>query len=109
MSNTGLKENRSRQLAKSVEFAQKALVTNLENEVNNLEMKLDKLTDLGPDSTTSLRPGQEIDANKWVADFQETSIALDVKKVELKIAKATLITFFTEEETKTETKTETND
>ena len=98
LSGADIKGKRAGLISSQVESAQKALVNTLEAKKNDLEMKLDSLTDLAPTSTTSLKVGgKDFSASQWVQDVQSTKVALEEAKLELQIAEETLKEWFTEE------------
>ncbi|MEX0598016.1 MAG: hypothetical protein WD512_16120 [Candidatus Paceibacterota bacterium] len=88
-SNSDLKEKRADNLTKKVSNAQTSLVRNLEDEILDLEMQIDKLGDLGPNSTTSLKVGENVNGKKWVDQMQSLKLDLFIKNRELEVAKAT--------------------
>ena len=87
---SGIKGKRASILASSAETAHNDLISRLTKEYNTLELTLENLNDLSPDSTTSLKVGgDDFDAEVWVQKMQDTKIALLNKKIELRVAKET--------------------
>jgi len=90
-----IKKTRATNLELTVKMEAEDLVRRLTREKLSLIAKIDNLTDLGPDSTFSLRPGgKDFDASKWVSELHETTLDLDLKDVELEAAEAILSEWF---------------
>lgn len=68
-----LLENRARILSTSVESAMKSQKLKLEEDINDIDMKLAKHEDLGIETTDSMRM-PDIDAKIWVRELNELSI-----------------------------------
>ena len=95
---TGIKEKRAGILSQQAENAQTELLTRLRGERSDLELKIDRLSDLAPDSTTSLKVGGDnFDAKAWVLEIQTAKVELAAKDVELDIAQKTYDEWFVEE------------
>ncbi len=84
---------RAQALIRASELEQNALINDLERQKSSLEQKLEDLSDLSPDDTTSLKFGKDFDAKKWVADVQDTKEQIEEVKFKLDIAKTTLKEF----------------
>lgn len=87
-SNKDIMKDRAENVGKKTALKQKALVDRLEGEVLDLEGKIQDLTDLAPESSTSLKP-QDFDEENWVRNMQEYKVQLLNKRIELKIAQET--------------------
>ena len=91
---------RASQINVQAKIAQQAIVQNLKNEIANVEIEIQNLTDFAPDTTQSLRPGVKgWNPNKWAADLQDAKTRLYELNIELKIAEATEKEFFGDEDT----------
>ena len=91
---------RASQINVQAKIAQQAIVQNLKNEIANVEIEIQNLTDFAPDTTQSLRPGVKgWQPTKWASDLQEAKPRLYELNIELKIAEATEKEFFGDEDT----------
>jgi transglutaminase/protease-like cytokinesis protein 3 len=91
---------RASQINVQAKIAQQAIVQNLKNEIANVEIEIQNLTDFAPDTTQSLRPGVKgWQPTKWASDLQEAKTRLYELNIELKIAEATEKEFFGDEDT----------
>lgn len=63
-----------------------SFVTRLEKEKRSIEKEIITLTDLGPNSTTSLRIAN-INAEDWYRDLHALKMDLRLKEIEIKVAK----------------------
>lgn len=89
--------NRARILAESAELAQNRLINKLKATKAELELELDKLTDLAPETTDSLRPGSKSwNPEQWVKRMQEINEDLYNLKIQIEIAENTYNEYFTE-------------
>lgn len=100
-SNADIKGKRSEVVARRAKASQSNLVNKLQDEKDELELIVERLSDLFPDSTVSLKVAENFDSNKWVKDMQDAKIALLNKEVELKAAKETYKEWFEELEEET--------
>lgn len=91
---------RNQLVVNQAKIAQEALVKEKEALVNGLKLKIDQLTDLAPENTTSLTVKNALSDNpvKWVADLHQLSVDLVLAEQEHKIAKANYEELFPEEE-----------
>lgn len=91
---------RGEQLNTQTEIAQQTLINNLKIQKSELELKLQGLMDLSPDSKDSLRPGvaKGWNPNDFVQAVQKIKIAIYEKTIELKIAKETMKDLFDDED-----------
>ena len=86
---------RASQINVQAKIAQQAIVQNLKNEIANVEIEIQNLTDFAPDTTQSLRPGVKgWNPTKWASDLQDAKTRLYELNVELKIAEKTFEEFF---------------
>lgn len=91
---------RASQINVQAKIAQQAIVQNLKNEIANVEIEIQNLTDFAPDTTQSLRPGVKgWNPSKWASDLQAAKTRLYELNIELKIAEATEKEFFGDEDT----------
>ena len=94
---------RASQINVQAKIAQQAIVQNLKNEIANVEIEIQNLTDFAPDTTQSLRPGVKgWNPTKWASDLQDAKTRLYELNVELKIAEKTYEEFFGDEGTDVE-------
>lgn len=90
---------RASQLDVQANIAYTNIVQNLKNEIANVEIQIQNLTDFAPDSTQSLRPGTtNWDPQKWAQSLQAAKTRLYELNIELKIAENTYKEFFGEDE-----------
>ena len=95
--NKAIRANRANLIVEDVKAEQETLVRTLENEVRGIERSIMALTDFGPDSEYSLRVVKDnFNAANWVAAYQKNKLALELKNVELELAKETYREFFEE-------------
>ena len=91
---------RASQINVQAKIAQQAIVQNLKNEIANVEIEIQNLTDFAPDTTQSLRPGVKgWQPTNWASDLQSAKTRLYELNIELKIAEATEKEFFGDEDT----------
>jgi len=90
-------EGRGERIIKSAKMAQETLVRNLEQELMTLEDKRDIMLDHSPDNRYSLNIGKTFEADKWCKDYQDISVEIANKKIELEIAKSNLTDLFGKE------------
>ena len=91
---------RASQINVQAKIAQQNIVQNLKNEIAEVEIEIQNLTDFAPDTTQSLRPGVKgWNPTKWASDLQEAKTHLYELNVELKIAEKTFEEFFGDEST----------
>ena len=91
---------RASQINVQAKIAQQNIVQNLKNEIAEVEIEIQNLTDFAPDTTQSLRPGVKgWNPTKWDADLQEAKTRLYELNIELKIAEATEKEFFGDDDT----------
>jgi len=86
---------RASQINTQAKIAQANIVQRLKNDIAEVEIEVQNLTDFAPDTTQSLRPGvRGWNPQKWAADLQDAKTRLYELKVELKIAEDTFKEFF---------------
>jgi hypothetical protein len=79
--------SRAKILAQQAASKATGLVTKLDEERLDLELKILTLTDLAPETSFSMVPGGvNFDATKWIADLHKTTLALKMKNIELEAA-----------------------
>lgn len=88
---------RAKILAESAELAQNSLINKLKSTKAELELELDKLTDLAPETTDSLRPGSKNwNPEQWVKRMQEINEDLYNLEIQILLAEKTYKDYFTE-------------
>jgi hypothetical protein len=93
--------SRSEDLEEEIVLELSSFINNLKKEKSQLKSKINKLTDLAPENTTSLRPGHaDFEASEWVKNLHKYRMDLALKDIELKEAEAIHEEFFGDEETK---------
>lgn len=92
--------NRAIIIGRQAKLAQEDLVRNLQTRKTDLELKVDKMTDLSPDSTVSTKPaGRAVDDPKgWVSELHEAKKQIKLLDIEIKIAEDTMKEWFSDEE-----------
>lgn len=93
--------NRGKDLADEVSLELESFINNLKKEKAQLKNKINKLTDLAPENSTSLRPGHaDFKPADWVKDLHKCRMNLALKDVELTEAQAIYDEYFGDEEPK---------
>lgn len=93
--NSSTLARRAGSIATAAQIAQQNIVNQLKQRKCELELKIANLTDLAPESTDSLRPGdKDWDAKKWAIELQETKQELYDLDVQLTIAEETYKEYF---------------
>jgi hypothetical protein len=99
-SNEAIIRNRATILAETAQSEAESLVHTLKKDKNKLELSILQLTDLAPETSFSLRPGNaEFDGAKWVKQLHEARMDLKLKKIELEEAQSILDEWFADEDT----------
>lgn len=90
---------RASQINVQAQIAQDNIVQKLKNDIAEVEIEIQNLTDFAPDTTQSLRPGVKgWNPTKWASDLQDAKTRLYELNIELKIAEKTKQEFFGDEE-----------
>lgn len=90
-----IRGQRASLLSKDAERKMRKQVESKEEKVEDLEMKVLNLSDLSPDSTTTLKVTKSgFDAKSWAEQLIETKVELHLAKKELEIAQETYDSFF---------------
>jgi hypothetical protein len=89
-------EGRGKRTIESARAAQKKLVMDLEENIRVLEDKKELMLDQSPDNRYSLKVGEAFDAPAFVREYQDLSVKLINKRVELEIAERNSEDLFTE-------------
>ena len=98
-SNSASLIKRADDLAEEVLLELNSFINGLKREKAQLKSKINKLTDLAPENTTSLRPGSaDFEPSKWVKELHQCRMDLALKEVELEEAQAIYDEYFGEEE-----------
>lgn len=98
-SNSASLIKRADDLAEEVLLELNSFINNLKREKAQLKSKMNKLTDLAPENTTSLRPGHaDFNPVNWVKELHQCRMDLALKEVELEEAQAIYDEYFGEEE-----------
>lgn len=90
----GIKLQRVTVLATQASLAQDDLISKFKRQLASLDLQLTQLTDLAPDTTDSLRPGNGFDPIAWVAGVQSLKVAKDKLSKELALAEETHAEWF---------------
>lgn len=76
---------------------QNEIIRELKKEERSLERKIIDLSDVSPNTTTSLQPaGEDFDAKAWARALHKAKVNLELLKAERKIAENVKKEFFTE-------------
>lgn len=90
-----IRGQRASLLSKDAERKMRKVMESKEEKVEDLEMKVLNLSDLSPDSTTTLKVTKSgFDAKSWAEQLIETKTELRLAQEELKIAQETYNEFF---------------
>ena len=84
-SHKGIREQRAKNLSERAKMEQEEYIRNLEKKEFDLKDKIDQLSDLGPESTMSLK-NPDVSAKDWVQNMNKAELELELLKRELKIA-----------------------
>jgi hypothetical protein len=83
-SNSTTLTSRAEDLEEEVLLELNSFINGLKREKAQLKSKINKLTDLAPENSTSLRPGHsDFEASRWVKDLHQHRMDLALKEVEL--------------------------
>lgn len=89
---------RASSIATAAEIAQQNIVNQLKQKKSEVELQIINLTDLAPESSDSLRPGdKDWDAKEWALQLQEAKQTLYNINIQLKLAEETYNEYFTEQ------------
>lgn len=100
-SNSATLASRAHDLAEDVSLELISFINELKKQKSKLKSTINKLTDLAPENTTSLRPGHpDFEPAKWVSELHQCRMDLALKEVELAEAEAIYNEYFGEEKTK---------
>lgn len=85
----GIRQQRISLVRQSTENAMKRYISDKENLLVQKKLELDRILDLAPDTTDSLRPGGEnFDPERFVATWMDLEKSIQfLEEVDLKIAK----------------------
>ena len=88
-SDQNIKAARAEAIAESTVLEVEAFIANLKRDKNTLKAKVTSLTDLAPDNSYSLRPGnKDFNAANWMKELHQVRMALKLKEIELTEAQA---------------------
>jgi hypothetical protein len=90
----GIKAQRASVLAIQAKQAQEALIADLKRKLTGLDLQLVQITDLAPDTTDSLRPGNGFNPSQWAKAVQTLKVDMSDVKLELSIAEETYADWF---------------
>ena len=91
---------RAGQINVQAKIAQQNIVQKLKNDIAEVEIEVQNLTDFAPDTTQSLRPGcKDWNPKTWASKLQDAKTRLYELNVELKIAEKTFEEFFGDDDT----------
>ena len=83
----GIKQERAERINRQVVRSHTDLINNLQKRKDAINDTIDELSDLSPNSTTSLKVGgKNFNADEWVKQMHEAEIQLEEVEVELSIA-----------------------
>ena len=86
-SDAKIKLTRATNLGELASIETSALIQNLRREKLQLENKIANMSDLSPETTTSLRPGgEDFDAATWIKELHSATMELKLKNIELTTA-----------------------
>jgi hypothetical protein len=92
-------KRRAESIATNAKIAQQNLLNGFKQRESELKLKIINLTDLAPDSTDSLRPGdKDWNPNQWVEDLQDAKQELYSVQIAIKLAQETYDEYFTEKQ-----------
>ena len=93
--NSSIKDERAKRISKSVANAQKALVMELEQQVMDLEDKLEAMTDLSTDNqSTTLNRIEDFNASNFVKAYHKIKMEIALAKIQLDKAQESLTQIF---------------
>lgn len=93
----GTLKRRATTISQTAEIAQQNLVNDLKQKKAEIDLKIDNLTDLAPETTDSLRPGsKDWDPAKWAKELQQAKQNRYMLEIQLKLAQETYDEYFKE-------------
>lgn len=101
ISNTGndTLKRRAENIAQTAEIAQQNLVNSLKQKKAEINLLIENLTDLAPEDTDSLRPGnKDWDPKVWVTELQKAKEDKYTIEIQLKLAQETFNEYFGKED-----------
>jgi hypothetical protein len=91
-------QTRANHLSQLAKLEQENLINGLSNRLLTKKFELEKLNDMNPETSVSLRPGGEnFNPQAWVSTNQRMKLEIIDLEVELATAKDTYTEFFAEE------------
>lgn len=94
-SGDSIKKDRAEMLAEETVIEVQQFVSGLKKDKLKLKNKINKLTDLAPDNTYSLRPGgADFNAEKWVKELHQAKMDLKLKEISLAEAESIMNEWF---------------
>ncbi len=90
----GIKGQRATVLATQAKQAHEAIIADLKRKLSGLDLQLIQITDLAPDTTDSLRPGNGFNPSQWAKAVQALKVEIHQVKIELGIAEETYADWF---------------
>jgi len=84
--NTAIKKGRAKTLANQAMRAKAQILTTCINNLEQAKFKLEKLNDLSPDTSVSLKYRDDFDPDKWAAETHEVEMEIGVLQMEYEIA-----------------------
>lgn len=101
ISNTGndTLKRRAENIAATAEIAQQNLVNKLKQRKAEISLHIENLTDLAPENTESLRPGnKDWNPETWVTELQKAKEDKYTIEIQLKLAQETFDEYFREKD-----------
>jgi hypothetical protein len=95
--NKAILKDRGMRIEKSAKREYNKIVVDLDAEVDALTDGLELMLDQSVDNRYSLQPGKQFAAEQFAADYQEKSIRLANKEIELSIARHNVDELFDDE------------
>ena len=97
-SSKDIKTDRAEMLAEEVALEVQQFVGGLKKERLSLKNKVNRLTDLAPDSKDSLRPThKDFDPSAWVSQLHKAKMDLKLKEIALEVAVGIETEWFSDE------------
>lgn len=88
---------RAGSISTAAEIAQQNIVNQLKQRKSEIELQIIGLTDLAPETSDSLRPGdKDWNAKEWAIQLQEAKESLYNIEIQLQLAEETYNEYFTE-------------
>lgn len=97
--NSKLKEKRASMLSNQLKNAMQQKTLQIQNELDKIDLEIDKLLDVGPRSSVDLTVGNDVNAIEWINKLHDLYIKKDLLiNTDVKVNKLINSEFFSDED-----------